>query len=163
VRLLGRAFVRAALAAVAVAVSCGVPAELALERLSTLGPTPRRLSPARLPSGAWLLRDEYKSSLETVDNALDVLADLPVDGRRIVVMGEISEPPGSQGPIYRRIGERVAEIAISRSSSEAISSATLRAPRAREWRESASSTRRGAGNAWSRRCETSCAMATSSS
>jgi len=26
-------------------------------------------------------------------------------------MGEVSEPPGSQGPIYRRIGARIAQIA----------------------------------------------------
>ena len=38
-----------------------------------------------------------------------MLAEVP--GRRIVVLGEISEPPGSQGPIYRRIGERLAGMA----------------------------------------------------
>ena len=29
----------------------------------------------------------------------------------MVVLGEVSEPPGSQGPIYREIGERIASIA----------------------------------------------------
>jgi UDP-N-acetylmuramoyl-tripeptide--D-alanyl-D-alanine ligase len=47
--------------------------------------------------------------VETVDAALDVLAEVP--GRRIVVIGEVSEPPGSQGPIYRRLGGRLAGIA----------------------------------------------------
>jgi UDP-N-acetylmuramyl pentapeptide synthase len=60
-----------------------------------------------LPGGAWLLRDDYKSSLETVDAALDTLEEIEAPAK-IVVMGEISEPPGSQGPIYRRIGERIA-------------------------------------------------------
>ena len=63
-----------------------------------------------LPSGVVVIRDDYKSSLETVDAALDLLAEIPAR-RKLIVMGEISEPPGSQGPIYRRIGERMAETA----------------------------------------------------
>ena len=35
-----------------------------------------------------------------------MLAEVP--GRRIVVIGSVSEPPGSQGPIYRRLGARLA-------------------------------------------------------
>ena len=57
-----------------------------------------------------LLRDDYKSTLETVQAALDVFADTPA-ARRIVVMGEVSEPPGSQGPIYRELGNRIATMA----------------------------------------------------
>ena len=49
------------------------------------------MQPVALPNGACLLRDENKSALETIDAALDVLAQIPA--RRIVVLGEISEPP----------------------------------------------------------------------
>jgi UDP-N-acetylmuramyl pentapeptide synthase len=63
-----------------------------------------------LANGVTLLKDAYKSSLETVDCALDALEEIPAQ-RKLIVMGEISEPPGSQGPVYRRIGERMAKIA----------------------------------------------------
>jgi UDP-N-acetylmuramyl pentapeptide synthase len=63
-----------------------------------------------LESGAVLVCDYFKSSYETIVAALDTLAEVPAR-RRIVVLGEVSEPPGSQGPIYRGLGERIAQIA----------------------------------------------------
>jgi UDP-N-acetylmuramoyl-tripeptide--D-alanyl-D-alanine ligase len=77
--------------------------------LEAMPPRRGRLQLEPLPNGAWLVRDDFKSSVETIDAALDVLAELP--GRRIVVIGSVSEPPGSQGPIYRRLGERLGEVA----------------------------------------------------
>ena len=62
-----------------------------------------------MASDIYLLRDEHKSSLETIDAALDVLSKILA--RRLVVFGDISEPPGSQGPIYRRLGKRIAAMA----------------------------------------------------
>jgi UDP-N-acetylmuramoyl-tripeptide--D-alanyl-D-alanine ligase len=110
-RFLSKDLVRAFLAAAAVAVRLGEPLDAVLDRLESVAPTPRRLEPRRLDNGACVLRDEYKSSLETIDSALDVMEELTIPGRRFVVLGEVSEPPGSQGPIYRRIGERVAGVA----------------------------------------------------
>lgn len=107
-RFVSKDLVRAVLAAVAVAVELGEPLDAVLGLLEEVSATPMRLEPRRLPSGAWLLRDEYKSSLETIDSALDVMERIEVPGRKFVVLGEVSEPPGSQGPIYRRIGERIA-------------------------------------------------------
>ena len=108
-RLLGRVMVYPFLAAVAVAHAEGVPLERAVAALEAMPPRRGRLQLEPLPNGAWLVRDDFKSSVETIDAALDVLAELP--GRRIVVIGSVSEPPGSQGPIYRRLGERLAEMA----------------------------------------------------
>ncbi len=110
IRLLGRHMVCAALAAIAVAHLEGVPLDDALARLATLAPTPGRLQPVALPNGATLLRDDYKSPVESIDAALDVLDEIPVR-RRIVLLGEISEPPNPQHATYRRIGERVARVA----------------------------------------------------
>jgi UDP-N-acetylmuramoyl-tripeptide--D-alanyl-D-alanine ligase len=110
VRLLGRHMVYPVLAAAAVAVGEGIPLASVLPALSDLPPTPGRMQAVKLPSGAVLLRDDYKSSLETVETALAELAEIEAQ-RKIVVLGEISEPPGSQGPVYRKIGERLAEIA----------------------------------------------------
>jgi len=108
--LLGEPGVRAALTAFAVGLCEGVPAEAVQEAVAGLAPTPMRLEPVELPNGAVLLRDEQKSSLETIDTALDVLAEMPAR-RKLCVMGDVSEPPGSAGPIYRRLGARMAAIA----------------------------------------------------
>ena len=109
-KLIGRHMVYPILAAVAVALSEGFKLDQILPALEALSPTPGRLQPVRLRSGAYVLRDDYKSSLETIETALDVLSQIPAK-RRIVVFGEVSEPPGSQGPIYRSIGKRIAKIA----------------------------------------------------
>ena len=110
IRLLGRHMVRAALAAVAVAHLEGVSVDDALARLAGLAPTPGRLQAVELSNGATLLRDDYKAPVETIDAALDVLEEIPAR-RRIVVLGEISEPPNPQHATYRRIAERVGRIA----------------------------------------------------
>ena len=109
-QLLGWPMVYSALAAVAVAISEGIPLDNALARLEGLPPTPGRLEPVALENGAFVLRDDFKSTVESIDAALDVLSEIPAR-RKIVVLGDVSEPPGSQGPIYWRIGERVAAIA----------------------------------------------------
>jgi UDP-N-acetylmuramoyl-tripeptide--D-alanyl-D-alanine ligase len=108
-RLVGRPMAYALLAAVAVALVEELPLEPALAALERLKPTPMRLQTLRLPSGAYLLRDEFKSTLETIHAALDLLEEIPAE-RRFVVLGDVSEPPGSQGPIYRALGVRLARI-----------------------------------------------------
>lgn len=107
--LLGRVMVYPFLAAIAAAHAEGVSLDKAIAALEVLPPRRGRLQHEPLPGGAWLIRDDFKSSLETVDAALDLLAEVPA--RRIVVIGSVSEPPGSQGPIYRRLGGRIATIA----------------------------------------------------
>ncbi|MCU0598841.1 MAG: Mur ligase family protein [Desulfobacterales bacterium] len=110
VRLIGRNGVYSILAAVAVAMSEGFSIESILPGIQKISPARARLEPVHLESGAILLRDEFKSTLETIDSALDILDEIPAR-RKIVFLGEISEPVGSTGPIYRRIGERIARTA----------------------------------------------------
>jgi len=109
-RLIGTPMVYPVLASLAVACAEGRELDKILPILQGLTPTPGRLEPFPLPSGAIVLRDDYKSALETVEAALDVLAQIPAK-RRIVVMGQVTEPPGEQGPIYRHLGERIGRIA----------------------------------------------------
>jgi UDP-N-acetylmuramoyl-tripeptide--D-alanyl-D-alanine ligase len=111
--LAGKHMLYPILAAVAVALAEGFTLDDIIPRLQALTPTPGRMEAVPLANGAILLRDDFKSTLETFDVALDTLSQIPAE-RRIVVFGEISEPPGSQGPIYRRLGERVAHI-VSRT------------------------------------------------
>jgi UDP-N-acetylmuramyl pentapeptide synthase len=110
IRLIGRPMVRAALAAVAVATNEGRSLLEILPGLEALAPTPGRLEPIPLPAGAVLLRDEFKAPQETIAAALDVLSEIPA-ARRVVVMGDVAEPVGSQRELYRRLGTRTAQVA----------------------------------------------------
>ena len=110
VRLIGRTSLYPILAGAAVALEEGLAFDEIRPRLESIRPVPGRFEPVPLDNGAVILRDDFKSPMETIHAALDVLAEIPAR-RRIVVLGEISEPQGSQGPLYRALGERVAEIA----------------------------------------------------
>jgi UDP-N-acetylmuramoyl-tripeptide--D-alanyl-D-alanine ligase len=108
--LVGSHMVYSILAAVAVAIGEGLPLEGALARLRSVGPSPERLEVVPTEGGAFLLVDTYKSILETIVASLETLAALHAD-QKIVVLGDIEEPKGSQGPLYRDLGARLARIA----------------------------------------------------
>jgi UDP-N-acetylmuramoyl-tripeptide--D-alanyl-D-alanine ligase len=109
-RLIGKQMVYPMLAAVAVSLAEGFRLAHIIPALEAVPPTPGRMELTRLANGAFLLGDHYKSSWETIEAALDMLAEIPAP-RRIAVLGDIEEPPGSKGPIYRALGERLAKIA----------------------------------------------------
>ncbi len=110
IKLIGGKMVYSILAAVAVSLAEGFSLDRVIPTLEALSPTPGRMEPLRLANGALILRDDNKSPLETIDTALDVLSEIPAQ-RRIIVLGDIEQPPGSKGAIYRLIGERIAGIA----------------------------------------------------
>jgi UDP-N-acetylmuramyl pentapeptide synthase len=109
-RLLGRHQAYSILAAVTVASAEGFDLDETVTRLEALRPTPGRMQLVPLDSGAFVLRDEFKSAMETIDTALETLAEIPAR-RRIAMIGGITEPLGSQGPLYQRIGARLGQIA----------------------------------------------------
>jgi UDP-N-acetylmuramoyl-tripeptide--D-alanyl-D-alanine ligase len=106
-RLVGRQQVYATLAAIAVGLEEGFDLDKIVARLEELRPTPGRMQIVPLANGACVLRDDHKSSVETIDAALDVLAEVPAR-RRFLVIGEVTEPPGGTGSLYRRLGARLA-------------------------------------------------------
>jgi UDP-N-acetylmuramoyl-tripeptide--D-alanyl-D-alanine ligase len=110
VRLIGRPMVRGILAAIAVGLVEGEPLDAILSRLARLEPTPERLQPVLLPGGGMLLRDDFKSPYESIESALDTLGEIPA-ARRIVVLGDVTEPGARPRAAYRRLGERIAEVA----------------------------------------------------
>ena len=110
VRLVGAHMVYPVLAAIAVALEMDVPMERAITGLEALSPTPERLQPLRTPDAALILLDTAKSALETIDVGLEVLRQIP-GSRKIAVLGDVEGPPGSQGPIYKRIGADLASVA----------------------------------------------------
>ncbi|MEY4488977.1 MAG: hypothetical protein RIQ79_1485 [Verrucomicrobiota bacterium] len=99
----------ALLAAWATAHVCGQADEVTRRGLTGLPASPGRLQRVATPSGAWILRDDFKSTYETIHLALDVLAKLP--GRRIVVIGGIDAAPDPQKNAYETIARRIGEIA----------------------------------------------------
>lgn len=109
-RLLGRHMVYPILAAVAVSCAEGREIDGVLAALEKLPPTWNRLQPIRHRSGATLLLDAFKGTLETIEAALDTLDQLSAE-RKIIVLGEVEELPGKQGTIYRELGRRAGEIA----------------------------------------------------
>jgi len=78
--------------------------------LENLSPTPGRRQPVVLKNGVTVLRDDYKSPIETVETALDAFGTIPAN-RRLAVIGKISELPGKRGPTYRWLGEKAANVA----------------------------------------------------
>ncbi len=109
-KLVGRHMIYAILAAIAVAQSQGCNLQETITAIEELTPTKNRLQPIQLASGVWLLLDAFKGFLETIDAALDTLAKLNAT-QKVVVLGDVEEPPGSQGPIYKALGRRLAEVA----------------------------------------------------
>jgi UDP-N-acetylmuramoyl-tripeptide--D-alanyl-D-alanine ligase len=107
-RLVGRHMVFPALAAIAVAHLEGVPLNQAVAAVEAVEPTPGRMQTMALPNGAFVLRDEFKGSLGTIEAALATLAEIPAR-RRIVVAGEIAEESGNED--YRVIGSKIGSIA----------------------------------------------------
>ena len=108
--LVGRHQIYSLLAAIAVSQVGQVDLDRSILALEGLLPTRRRLSPLRLESGAGLLMDTYKSVVDTVDTALDTLEDIPAP-HKMVVLGEIFEPPGDPQQVYGCVGRRVARVA----------------------------------------------------
>jgi UDP-N-acetylmuramoyl-tripeptide--D-alanyl-D-alanine ligase len=107
-RLVGRHMVFPAVAAITVAHLEGVPLDTAIARVAALEPTPGRMQLMALPGGAHLIRDDFKSSQDPIEAALDTLMEVPAR-RRIVVLGELAESTGNDN--YRDVGARVAAVA----------------------------------------------------
>ena len=110
VRLIGREMVAAALAAIAVARCEGVALDVALARLAELAPTEGRMEPVALGNDITLLRDDYKGGIETIEAALRAFGRIPAT-RRILVLGDITEPPPQQRLAYRAVAAQAATVA----------------------------------------------------
>jgi UDP-N-acetylmuramoyl-tripeptide--D-alanyl-D-alanine ligase len=110
-RLVGRHMVYPLLAAVAVAQDQGMDMDRAMERISRMEPTKGRMLPVHLKNGAVLVRDDFKSTQETIYAALDAFSEIPAK-TKIVVLGEVNEPMADNiAELYRDIGRHVGRIA----------------------------------------------------
>jgi UDP-N-acetylmuramoyl-tripeptide--D-alanyl-D-alanine ligase len=108
-RLAGRHMAFPILAALTVADELGIELEVAAERLAALQPTPGRMQLVELDNGVVFLNDTFKGSFESFVAAIDAAAELPAR-RRLLILGDIAEPPGKQSQAYQILGERLARV-----------------------------------------------------
>jgi UDP-N-acetylmuramoyl-L-alanyl-D-glutamate--2,6-diaminopimelate ligase len=109
-RLHGMHMAYPVLAALAVVHATNQSMNAAVTAIERLTPARGRMNVVALPNGARIIQDDYKSSLETIETALDFLRSIPA-ARRLVLLGSISEPPNPQRQVYRRFGHRFAQFA----------------------------------------------------
>jgi alanine racemase len=107
--LRGRHNLYAALAAVAVGLTLEVPLEEALEALAGVEPLRGRLNPIAGVGTSLILDDSFNASPASTLAALDTLS-LYDAGRRVAVLGDLTEPGHLDAETYRHIGQRVARI-----------------------------------------------------
>ena len=91
-------------AAIATAVTVGLPLAAACEALHGAEPTTGRLSVARTRDGVQWLRDDFKASAWSVGQAFDHLAGCR-DGvaRRVIVLGTIADRRGKSRDAYLKV------------------------------------------------------------
>jgi UDP-N-acetylmuramyl pentapeptide synthase len=109
-RLHGRHMAYPVLAALAVVHATNQDMNAAVTAMERLTPARGRMQLLELPNGSRIIQDDYKSSLETIETALDFLRSIPA-ARRLVVLGNIGNPPGRTGEFYRAVGRRFAQFA----------------------------------------------------
>ena len=64
------------------------------------------------PTGVTVLNDAYNASPASVEAALRSFMHLPVEGRRIVVLGEMLELGGFADEEHAKLGHRAAELGV---------------------------------------------------
>ena len=79
-----------AMAAIAAAYAIGVGIEESIERLATLPQPVKRLQILNGVKGCTVLDDTWSSNPQSVESAINTLAQLPNDGKKIAVIGRMS-------------------------------------------------------------------------
>ena len=96
------------LAAFAVARIEGREPQSVIAALERMEPLEGRMQPVKLPSGALLIRDDFKSNRESVKAALETMKAIPAR-RRILVLGGVSEIPNTDRyEFWREMGRTIA-------------------------------------------------------
>jgi UDP-N-acetylmuramoyl-tripeptide--D-alanyl-D-alanine ligase len=100
-----------ALAAVVVAVRCGVAVEAACAALGSAPMSPWRMELHRTGSGVTVLNDAYNANPASMAAALRALAVLPAR-RRVAVLGEMAELGPRAGDEHRAIAELAERLGV---------------------------------------------------
>ena len=107
----GRHMVFPVLAAVAVALAQKKDIGDTISNLEKMQPAEGRMQPVKIPSGALLIRDGFKSTRESVWSALETLEQFP-GKRKILVLGGIAEIFNWEfAEFYPDLGRKIAKAA----------------------------------------------------
>jgi UDP-N-acetylmuramoyl-tripeptide--D-alanyl-D-alanine ligase len=102
-----------ALAAIGVALRCGVEPGTIQERLRTARLPEMRLSSTRV-GGVTLINDAYNANPGSVDAAIAELAGTPCEGQKTLVIGDMFELGAYAEQLHRKVGSRAAAAGIHR-------------------------------------------------
>jgi aminoacyl-tRNA hydrolase len=109
-QMCGAHWVHSVLAALAVAVSRGVPLKTAVEAVQAVAPFPGRMSPTQLPTGVTFVRDDAKAPILSFPPALEFMGQAQAS-RKIVVVGTISDYAGTSKTRYLQIARQAKGVA----------------------------------------------------
>jgi len=93
--------------ATALCLQCGMSLEECADLGPHLEPVPQRLVPYELRPGVVLLDDSYNSSPASSQEALELIAQLPPETRRILVLGDMLELGKYETVFHRQIANQV--------------------------------------------------------
>jgi UDP-N-acetylmuramoyl-tripeptide--D-alanyl-D-alanine ligase len=108
-QLVGEQWVPGALAAISVALECGMNLEQIAAGIAEAVPYLGRMQPAPVPSGAIFLRDDFSPSPDSWVAALRVMADASVR-RKIVAVGDLDQPGVPAEVRLSTLGETSAKV-----------------------------------------------------
>lgn len=110
--LVGKHFVHSSLAAAAVGQIYGMGLNQIAKQLEKLTPLPGRMSVEKGPSGTILLNDSLRANPASTMAGLETLSQLPCQGRKVAVLGEMGELGKYAKGEHRKVGKKVASLKI---------------------------------------------------
>ena len=111
INLLGRHQVANALFAVAVSEELGLSRAEIQRGLADCKPVKMRMQYWE-SNGIRVLDDAYNANADSMVAALETLRDLPLQGRRVAVLGDMSELGGHSEAAHAEVGRRAAELEV---------------------------------------------------
>jgi UDP-N-acetylmuramoyl-tripeptide--D-alanyl-D-alanine ligase len=111
VNLLGRHQVRNVVLAMAVASELGVQREALEQGLAECRPAPHRMEVWTV-GGIRILDDSYNANADSMGAALITLAELPCQGRRVAILGDMAELGVTTEAAHAEVGRRAAELRV---------------------------------------------------
>ncbi len=109
-RLLGEQWAYAVLAALATGIALGISLEECARAVETVEPVEGRMSPHQTAEGITFIRDDWKAPLWTISASLRFMQTARAN-RKVVIIGTISDYPGSSSKKYRGLARQALEVA----------------------------------------------------
>jgi len=98
------------LAALATALAVGVSIQSSIARIEGCSPTLGRMMPHETASGIQFIRDDWKAPYWSINLPIDFMKQARAN-RKIIIIGTISDMPGSTSSKYRKVAEHALDAA----------------------------------------------------